>query len=125
MNVVDSSGWLEYFAGSDNAAFFASAIEDTSQLLVPTISLYEVFKRLIQQIGISAAQTSLADMVAARVVDLNDSLSLSAAQISIDLKLPMADSIILATAREYGATLWTQDEHFKDIEGVKYIERKA
>jgi toxin FitB len=125
MNVVDSSGWLEYFAGSDNAVFFAPAIEDTPQLLVPTISLYEVFKRLIQQIGISAAQTSLADMVAARVVDLNDSLSLSAAQISIDLKLPMADSIILATAREYGATLWTQDEHFKDIEGVQYMEKKS
>jgi predicted nucleic acid-binding protein len=125
MNVVDSSGWLEYFSGSKNAEFFASAIEDTEHLLVPTISLYEVFKRLIQQVGTSAAQTNIGDMVAGQVVDLNDSLSLSAAQIAIDLKIPMADSIILATAREYGATLWTQDEHFKAIAGVKYIEKKG
>jgi predicted nucleic acid-binding protein len=125
MNVVDSSGWLEYFAGSANATFFATAIEDIDHLLVPTITLYEVFKRLIQQIGTSAAQTNIGDMVAGQVVDLNDSLALSAAQIAVDLKIPMADSLILATAREYGATLWTQDEHFKEIEGVKYIEKSG
>ena len=123
MNVVDSSGWLEYFAGSPNSEFFASAIEDTAQLLIPTIILYEVFKRLVQQAGTGAAQDSIADMLAGHVVDLNDSLVLSAAQISVDLKIPMADSIILATAREYDATLWTQDVHFKGIEGVQYQEK--
>ncbi len=113
MNVVDSSGWLEYFAGSVNSEFFAPAVENTEQLLVPTIILYEVFKRLVQQVGTGAAQDSIADMLAGHVVDLNDSLALSAAQISIDLKIPMADSIILATTREYDATLWTSGGPFQ------------
>ena len=123
MNVVDSSGWLEYFAEGKNADFFAPAIEDPEHLLVPVICIYEVFKRLIQQRGLSAAQTNIGDMHSGRIVDLNESLALSAAQISIDLKLPMADSLILATARLNHATLWTQDEHFKDVEGVRYVEK--
>ena len=121
MNVVDSSGWLEYFAGSENAALFAPAIEDPEQLLVPTITLYEVFKRLIQQAGISVAQTNIGDMLAGQILDLNDSLALSAAQIAVELRIPLADSIILASAREYHAMLWTQDEHFKGLEGVQYF----
>ena len=123
MNVVDSSGWLEYFAEGKNADFFAPAIEDPEHLLVPVICIYEVFKRLIQQRGLSAAQTNIGDMHSGRIVDLNESLALSAAQISVDLKLPMADSLILATARLNHATLWTQDEHFKDVEGVRYVEK--
>ena len=125
MNMVDSSGWMEYFAGSENASFFAPAIEATDQLLVPTIILYEVFKRLIQQVGTSAAQTNIGDMLAGQVIDLNDSLAMSAAQISVDLKIPMADSIILATAREYNAVLWTQDVHFNGMEGVRYIGKMS
>jgi predicted nucleic acid-binding protein len=125
MNLVDSSGWLEYFSGSENAAFFAPAIEDTDHLLVPTIILYEVFKRLIQQVGTSAAQTNVGDMLAGQVIDLNDSLAMSAAQIAVDLKIPMADSIILATAREYDSMLWTQDEHFKGMEDVKFFGKKS
>ena len=123
MNVVDSSGWLEYFAEGKNVDFFAQAIEDTEHLLVPVLCIYEVFKRLTQQRGLSAAQTHIGDMHAGRIVDLNESLALSAAQISIDTKLPMADSIILATARAHQATPWTQDEHFSDIEGVRYVEK--
>jgi toxin FitB len=123
MNVVDSSGWLEYFAEGKNAGFFAPAIEDTQHLLVPVICIYEVFKRLIQQLGLSAAQTSIGDMHSGLIVDLNESLALSAAQISIDLKLPMADSLILATARAHQATLWTQDEHFVGMADVKYIQK--
>ena len=123
MNVVDSSGWLEYFAEGKNADFFTEAIEDPEHLLVPVICIYEVFKRLIQQRGLSAAQTNIGDMHSGRILDMNESLALSAAQISIDLKLPMADSLILATARLNHATLWTQDEHFKDVEGVRYVEK--
>lgn len=123
MNIVDSSGWLEYFAGGENAGFFAPAIEDTEHLLVPVICLYEVFKRLIQQRGLSVAQTSIGDMHSGQIIDLSAPLALSAAQLSLDLKLAMADSVILATARQYDATLWTQDEHFERIQGVQYIHK--
>lgn len=124
MNIVDSSGWLEYFAEGNNASFFAPAIEDTKNLLVPVICIYEVFKRVLQQSGINAAQTNIGDMKLGKIIELNESLALSAAKLSADLKLPMADSIILATARANNAILWTQDEHFNDIDGVKYIEKK-
>lgn len=124
MNIVDSSGWLEYFAEGNNANFFAPAIEDTRNLLVPVICIYEVFKRVLQQSGINAAQTNIGDMKLGKIIELDESLALSAAKLSADLKLPMADSIILATARANTATLWTQDEHFKDMDRVKYIEKK-
>ncbi len=124
MNVVDSSGWLEYFAEGNNAEFFAPAIEDTGQLLVPVICIYEVFKRVLQQRGLAAAQTHLGDMYSGMVVELDASLAISAAKISVEHKLPMADSIILATVRARQATLWTQDEHFKGMQGVQFIEKK-
>jgi len=124
MNVVDSSGWLEYFADGDNADFFAPAIEDTKNLLVPVICIYEVFKRIRQQSGITEAQRHIGDIKLGKIIELDESLALSAAKISSDLKLPMADSFILATARANNATLWTQDEHFKILDGVKYIEKK-
>ena len=124
MNVVDSSGWLEYFAESENADFFAPAIEDTKNLLIPVICIYEVFKRIRQQSGINEAQQHIGDMKLGKVIELDESLALNAAKLSADLKLPMADSIILATARANNATLWTQDEHFKDLDGVRYIEKK-
>ena len=124
MNVVDSSGWLEYFADDSNANFFAPAIEDTKNLLVPVICIYEVFKRILQQSGINEAQKHIGDMKLGTIIDLDESLALSAAKLSADLKLPMADSIILATTRIKDAILWTQDEHFKDLDSVKYVEKK-
>lgn len=124
MNIVDSSGWLEYFADGSNADFFAPAIEDTKNLLVPVICLYEVFKKILQQSGVNEAQLHVSDMKQGKIIEIDESLALSAAKLSADLKLPMADSLILATARANDATLWTQDEHFKDIDGVKYIEKK-
>ncbi|HEX7566985.1 MAG TPA: type II toxin-antitoxin system VapC family toxin [Anaerolineaceae bacterium] len=124
MNVVDSSGWLEYFADGSNADFFAPAVEDSQQLLVPVICIYEVFKRVLQQRGLAAAQTNIADMLSGQVIVLDDSLAMSAAKLSIELKLPMADSIILAAARAYDAVLWTQDDHFNGLDQVKFIERK-
>lgn len=123
MNVVDSSGWLEYFTDGPNASFFAPVIENTNQLLVPIICVYEVFKRILQQHGLSAAETRIADLYKGTLIDLNASIAISAALISDQLKLPMADSLILATSRAHEATLWTQDEHFKDIEGVKFVAK--
>jgi predicted nucleic acid-binding protein len=124
MNVVDSSGWLEYFAEGKNASFFAGVIEDTQHLLVPVICIYEVFKRVLQQRGLIAAQTNAGDMFTGMVIDLDSSLALSAAKISVEANLPMADSLILATARSNNATLWTQDEHFLGMEGVKFVKRE-
>ena len=124
MNVVDSSGWLEYFSGSERADFFAPAIEDSEHLLVPVLCIYEVFKKILQTQGQSVAETHAADLLLGKVVDLTAPLAMSAALLSAEHRLPMADSIILATAREYRATLWTQDEHFKDLENVQYIEKR-
>ena len=121
MNVVDSSGWLEYFANAENAAFFESAIEDVDHLIVPSINLYEVFKRVYPQCGEGVALQAIAQMQQGQVVELTSALALSAAQLSLKERLPMADSVILATARAYQAVLWTQDADFKDLEGVQYL----
>jgi predicted nucleic acid-binding protein len=124
MNIVDSSGWLEYFANGENAGFFAPAVEDIENLIVPAVSVYEVFKRILLVQGIDAAERRIADLFKGRQVDLTSSLALSAAQLSAEYKLPMADSFILAAARAHDATLWTQDEHFKDIPGVQYVVKR-
>ena len=124
MNVVDSSGWLEFFAGGPNAHFFAKPIEATSQLVVPTLSIYEVFKKIAQQRGEGDALQAVAIMQQGRVVELSSSLALSAAQLSIQRSLPMADSVILATARAADAVLWTQDADFATGPGVRYIAKK-
>jgi predicted nucleic acid-binding protein len=123
MNVVDSSGWLEYLADGPNADFFAPAIENARELITPSISLYEVFKRILQQRSEDDALRAIAIMAQGQVIDLDMTLALDAAKTSAELKLPMADSIILATARAYDATVWTQDEDFDGIEGVQYIEK--
>jgi len=123
MNVVDSCGWLEYFANGGNANFFAPAIENTAALIVPAISLFEVFKRILQQRSEHEALRAVAAMQQGRVIALDETLSLSAAKLSFDLKLPMADSLILATARAHAAILWTQDEDFSGIQGVQYIKK--
>ena len=125
MNVVDSSGWLEYFAEGKNAGFFAPPIEDIEHLIVPVICIYEVFKKVLQNHGQAMAEFRVADLVKGTVVDLTAPLAMSSANLSVEMKLPMADSIILACAREYNATLWTQDEHFKDIAGVRFIDKEA
>ena len=123
MNLVDSSGWLEYLADGPNADFFAPAIENTPELVVPSLSLYEVFKRVLQQRGEGDALQAVAVMSQGRVVDLDTDLALSAARVSVEHKLPMADSVILATARVCDATLWTQDADFEGVEGVRYITK--
>lgn len=119
-NVVDSSGWLEYFADSDRADFFAPAIEDTEHLLVPVISIYEVFKKVLRERGENDALQVASLMQAGRVIDLDGELAIEAARHA----LPLADSLIYATSLRHGATLWTQDEHFKDLPQVRYYPKK-
>jgi predicted nucleic acid-binding protein len=122
MNVVDSSGWLEYLADGPNADVFGPAIEDTACLVVPSISVYEVFKRVLQQRGEGDALLAVALMMQGRVVPLDSELALAAAKLSVEAKLPMADSVILATARAFDAVLWTQDGDFDGLEGVRYTK---
>ena len=125
MNVVDSSGWLEYFADGPNADFFAPAIEEPEQLIVPSISLLEVFKRVLQQRGENDAFQAVALMMEGHVVDLDGDLAISAASLSHEEKLPLADSVMLATARKFQALLWTQDRDFENKQGVRYISKAS
>lgn len=123
MNLVDSSGWLEYFAAGKNAEFFASAIEDTEHLVVSTINIYEVFKRILAQRDEHSALQAVAIMEQGHVFDLSSEVALSAAQISFEKKIPMADSIIYATAQSSSAILWTQDVDFNGLENVQYCPK--
>ena len=125
MNIVDSCGWLEYFADGPNADFFAPAIENVAELLVPSISLYEVFKRVLQQRTEGDALQAVATMMQGEVIALDKRVALDAARLSLELKMPMADSVILTTARLHGAVIWTQDSDFEGLEGVEYVEKKG
>lgn len=124
MNVVDSSGWLEYFAGGRQARSFEPALEDLESLLVPAVSIYEVFKVLLREAGEEAAIQGMAAMQRGRVIDLTAQRALDAAALSLRHSLPMADSIILAAAREHGATVWTLDNDFSGLPGVRYFAPK-
>ena len=123
MNVVDSSGWLEYFADGPNAARFADPLGKVAELLVPSITLYEVFKVVCRQRGEDAALQAVAMMQQGKVIELSSSIALLAAKLSLDVKTPMADSIILATAQMHEAVLWTQDDDFKGLPGVRYFPK--
>ena len=124
MNVVDSSGWLEYFADGPNAAVFAKPIEATRSLLVPTLSLFEVFKRVSQQRSEDDALRAIAVMEQGRVVDLDRATALEAARLSIQHGIAMADSVMLATAYRHRATLWTQDSDFEGVQGARYFAKR-
>ena len=124
MNVADSSAWLEYFADGPNAARFASAIEDVEKLIVPSICILEVFKRVLQQRSEQDALQAVALMRQGAIEDLTVEIALSAARVGVALKLPLADRVVLATARKHRAVLWTQDADFDGIEGVKYFAKK-
>lgn len=124
MNLVDSCGWLEYFADGPNAKFFSAPLEDTANLIVPSICVLEVFKRILQQRGEDEALHAAAVMQQGQVVDLNISIALASAKAGYKFNLPLADGVILATAQMYNAIIWTQDADFKNLAGVKYIEKK-
>ena len=123
MNLVDSCGWLEYFADGPNADFFAEPILDLEHLLVPSICILEVAKRVLQQRDENAALQAVSMMQRGKLVAMDNAIALLAARLGCKLKLPLADSVILATAREHGATVWTQDGDFRDIDGVRYVEK--
>ena len=125
MNVVDSSGWLEYFTDGPNAEFFAIPLALPDALIVPTISMYEVFKTILRQTGESEALEAVALMGRSQVIVLDPAVSLEAARLSLELSLPMADAVILATARLHDAVLWTQDVDFEGVEGVQYRPKHA
>ena len=124
-HVVDSSAWLEYFAGGPNAARFREPLRHPERLIVPTITLYEVFKVVQRQRGEDAAIQAVALMRQGCEVPMDASLAIQAAQTSLELGLPMADSIILTTARIHQARLWTQDDDFEGLEGVHYFPKKS
>ena len=124
MNLVDSSGWLEYFADGPNANKFSTPLKDFNNLVVPTISIYEVFKVVLRERGEDDALQAVALMKQGIIVNLTSEISLLAAKRSLDYKIPMADSIIFATALFYEATIWTQDDDFKKIKSVKYFPKR-
>ncbi len=124
MNLVDSSAWLEYLADGPNAAFFAPAIEKPRELVVPTIVIYEVYRRVSVQRDSDAALRAVATLQHGRVVELTALLAVAAARLSSSEKLPMADSIILATARAENAIIWTQDSDFEKVRNVKFRAKR-
>ena len=124
MNVVGSPVWLEYFAYGSNADFFAPAIESIDELIVPSVTLYEVFKRVLEQRGHDDALQAIAAMQQGRVIELDASLALYAGQLGHELNLRLADAVILATARRHDAMLWTQDSDFRDLPQIKYRAKR-
>lgn len=125
MNIVDSSAWLSYFASDKNSTVFAEPIENLSELLVPSITITEVFKNVLRQRGEAAALIVTAHMEQGKVIPLDSGLAMDAAKFGVLHKLPLADSIIFATARKYAAVLWTQDNDFEGLSNVKYIAKKT
>ena len=123
MNVIDSSGWLSYFADEPSAKNFHAPIQDIHSLVVPVITIYEVFKVALRESGENEALQAIAAMQKGAVVDLSPKLAIAASKLSLQYKLPMADSIILATAIHYDATIWTQDIDFESIPGVNYFPK--
>ena len=122
-NVVDSSGWLEYLADGPDAGPFAGPLGHPETLIVPSLSVYEVFKRVLQQRDETAALQAAALMQQGRVIDLDIGLAIVGAKLSLDHKLPMADAVILATARRFGAVLWTLDADFEGFPSTRYFAR--
>ncbi len=119
MNVVDSSAWLEYLSGSSRAEYFVEPIEATRRLIVPVIVVYELFKKILRERGEQFALDVYAALTQGQVVDIDSALAISAARFN----LPFADSLIYATAQRFSATLWTQDEHFAQLPGVRFFPR--
>lgn len=123
MNVIDSSAWLSYFAGDKNASVFSRAIENIDKLLVPSITITEVFKTVYRQCDEELALSVIAHMQQGRVISLDSELAVNAASYGLTYKLPLADSIIFATAKKYAATIWTQDTDFKGLPKVKFYPK--
>lgn len=125
MNLIDSSVWLEYFAAGPQAEQFSTVIERVDALLVPTIVITEVTRRVLQQRDEDTALQIAAMLHQGQVVALDAAIALSAAQLGLAHRLPLADSIVYATAKQYRATLWTMDARFADLTDVRYVPQRA
>lgn len=123
-NVIDSSAWLAYFADEPGADQFAAAIEHAAHSVVPTVCLYEVFKVVLRERSEDEALQAAAVMQQGRVVPLDAELALAAAVLSLEHRLPFADSVVYATARAVDALVWTQDEHFAALADVRYFPKR-
>jgi len=123
MNLVDSSGWLEYFADDKNAKHFAPAIENTKELIVSTINIYEIYKKILVTKDENFAMEAIALMYQGEVIDVTSEISIEAARLSAKENIPMADSLIYITGRKNNAIIWTQDYDFKNLDGVKFIKK--
>lgn len=123
MNLVDSSGWLEYFADGKNANFYSVPINDTDNLIVSVVNIYEVYKKVCNERSEQLAKELTAVMMQSKVIDIDPRISVDAARLSFEKKIPMADSLIYVTARIENAVLWTQDYDLKGLEGVKFIKK--
>ena len=121
MNIIDSSGWLEYFSDGPNAIHYLPPLNDTPTLIVPVITIYEVFKVVLRESAENEALQAVAAMQKGKIIDLNANIAMDASKLSLQHDLPMADSIILATARAYDCVIWTQDSDFQHISGVNYF----
>ncbi len=124
MNLVDSCGWLEYMADGKHAGFYAQPLGDVRRLVVPAICVYEVFHKVLAKRGENDALQAAAAMCQGSVSPLDDSLALEAARLGLEHRLPLADSIILATAQRFKAVIWTQDRHFAKMPGVRMPKGK-
>ena len=124
MNIIDSSGWLEYFSDGPNAKHYLPPLDDTSSLIVPVITIYEVFKVVLRGSSENEALQAVAAMQKGKIVELTANIAMNAARLSLQNNIPMADSIILATAQAYQCVIWTQDSDFQNIEGVKYFQNE-
>ena len=125
MNVVDSSGWLEYFSDGPNADKFLTPLQNSSSLIVPVITIYEVFKIVLRESSENEALQAIAAMEKGQVIELTTSISMAASKLSLQYNLPMADSLILSTAQLHGCTIWTLDSDFKEVPGVKFFPKIA
>lgn len=123
MNIVDSSGWLEYFSGGPNSEQFSSPLQDPSSLIVPVITIYEVFKVVLRESGENKALQAVAAMQKGTIINLTISIAMNASKLSLQYKLPMTDSIVLSTAHAYDCIIWTQDSDFENLPGVKFFSK--
>ena len=123
MNIVDSSGWLEYFSGGPNSDQFAKPLKDVSTLIVPVITIYEVFKVVLRESSENEALQVVAAMQKGTIVNLTTSIAMNASRLSLQHKLPMADSIILSTAQYYECIIWTQNSDFENLSNVKFFPK--
>lgn len=123
-NVVDSSAWLAYFADEPTAEAFAAAIEDAGRLIVPAVCILEVFKVVARQRGSGDALRAVALMQQGTVVDLDGTLAIAAARLGLEYRLPLADSVVYATARAADGIVWTQDDDFDGLPGVRYFPKR-